>query len=203
LDQPLDQALIEFAIQALAGIVGVFVGVWLALVAENRKRLRDEHKRDAELAIQVERATQSMLGSVIKNMAEARRICGMVDRHGSCGLIHEGLECSVWDATQDQFIQLCGSVDKRLLFAQFFNAVRRLQAFCDFHRNLQLAVASASASATSDADLASVARDADRHLQDLGEELMFCGRVLIADYGEPVHRRLLGMKVATAPEPAI
>jgi len=198
----MEQTFLEFAVQALAGIVGVFVGVWLALVAENRRRIGDERKREAELAVHFERAMQSMLGSVIKNMAEARRICGLVDRRGACGVIHEGLECSVWDATQDQFIQLCGSVDKRVLFAQFFNGVRHLQAFCEFHRNLQLTMAGAHD--PDDPELATIGRDADAHLKDLTEELNFCGRLLIADYGQPVHRRLLGMKPSpTTPAPAI
>ena len=195
----MEHALLEFAVDALAGIVGVFVGVWLALIADNKRRIRDERKRDEELAVHFERAMQSMLGSVIKNMAEARRISGLVDRRRSCRVIHEGLECSVWDATQDQFIQLCCSVDKRVLFAQFFNGVRHLQAFCEFHRDLQLTIAGAADPA--DPELAKIGRDADAHLKDLTEELNFCGRLLIADYGEPGHRRLLGMKVAAA-EPA-
>ena len=135
------QAVVEFLVQALAGIVGVFVGVWLALLVDKRNRLQDQARHDEERSIQFERATQSLLGSVIKNMAEARRICGLVDRRGADRLIHEGLEASVWDATQDQFVQVCGSVDKRVLFAQFFNQVRHLQAFCDFHRDLQLTTA--------------------------------------------------------------
>lgn len=189
------QMVVEFLVQAFAGIVGVFVGVWLALVNEKRMRVRDQNERDQQVATQFDRAMQSMLGSVIKNMAEARRICGLVDRRGRA-LIHEGLETSVWDATQDQFIQLCDSVDKRVLFAQFFNDVRHLQGFCDFHRNLQLAIAEAGASL--DPQLADIGIEADLHLKDLAEELMLCGRLLIADYGQPVHRRLLGMKPASA-----
>lgn len=184
---------VEFVIQALAGIVGVFFGVWLALVVEKRKRVSDQAERDQQVAIQFDRAMQSMLGSVIKNMAEAKRIGGLVDRRGRV-LIHEGLETSVWDATQDQFIQLCDSVDKRVLFAQFFNDVRHLQAFCDFHRGLQLAIAAAGDSL--DPQLVDIGIEADLHLKDLAEELMLCGKLLIADYGQPVHRRLLGMKVA-------
>jgi len=87
----MEHALLEFAVDALAGIVGVFVGVWLALIADNKRRIRDERKRDEELAVHFERAMQSMLGSVIKNMAEARRISGLVDRRRSCRVIHEGL----------------------------------------------------------------------------------------------------------------
>ena len=186
------QAIIEFLVQALAGIVGVFVGVWLALRADKRKRELEEARRDEELAVHFERATRSLLGSVIKNMAEARRICGLVDRRGVDRVIHEGLEVSVWDATQDQFIQVCGSVDKRVLFAQFFNQVRHLQAFCDFHRNLQLTTAGAAGDPCGQLD--AIASDADVHLKDLAEEVILCGRLLIADHGEPIHRRLLGMK---------
>jgi len=185
------QAIIDFLVQALAGIVGVFVGVWLALIGEKRSRVRDQLERDQQVAVQFDRAMQSMLGSVIKNMAEARRICGLVDRRGRV-LIHEGLELSVWDATQDQFIQLCDSVDKRVLFAQFFNDVRHLQTFCDFHRGLQLGIAAAGEDL--DPHLAEIGLEADLHLKDLAQELILCGRLLVADYGQPVHRRLLGMK---------
>jgi hypothetical protein len=83
-----------------------------------------------------------------------------------------------------------------VLFAQFFNDVRHLQAFCDFHRNLRMAIASAGDAL--DPHLADVGTEADLHLKDLAEELMLCGRLLIADYGQPVHRRLLGMKPASA-----
>jgi len=38
----MEHALLEFAVDALAGIVGVFVGVWLALIADNKRRIRDE-----------------------------------------------------------------------------------------------------------------------------------------------------------------
>ena len=191
----MSDTVLDFLVQALSGIVGVFVGVWLALVNEKRSRARDQDERDAQVALQFDRAMQSMLGSVIKNMAEARRIRGLIDRHGRT-LIHEGLEVSVWDATQDQFIQLCDSVDKRVLFAQFFNDVRHLQAFCDFHRGLQLAIAAAGDDL--DPQLAAIGIEADLHLKDLAEELMLCGKLLIADYGQPVHRRLLGMKPAGA-----
>ena len=192
------QAVVEFLVQALAGIVGVFVGVWLALLADKRNRRQDQARRDEELAIQFDRATQSLLGSVIKNMAEARRISGLVDRCGGDHLIHEGLETSVWDATQDQFVQICGSVDKRVLFAQFFNQVRHLQSFCDFHRNLRLTTAGAAP----DSQLHAIGRDGDLQLKDLAEEVILCGRLLIADHGQPIHRRLLGMKPSPSGSPA-
>jgi hypothetical protein len=130
-------------------------------------------------------------------MAEARRICGLVDRRGSDHLIHEGLETSVWDATQDQFVQVCASVDKRVLFAQFFNQVRHLQSFCDFHRNLQLTTAAADP----DSHLHAIGREGDLQLKDLAEEVILCGKLLIADHGQPIHRKLLGMKPIPSANP--
>ncbi|MDB6163085.1 MAG: hypothetical protein JWL98_517 [Xanthomonadaceae bacterium] len=192
----LNQALIDFAIQTLSGMVAVFVGIWLALQVEKRKRVQDAREQAEQSTVQLDRAMQSMLGSVIKNMAEAKRILGVLDRKTFIGLIHEGLESAVWDATQAQFIELCGSVDKRVLFAQFFNQVRHLQSFCDFHRNLQLVLAGAADQ--TDAQMAIIRRDADTQLKELVEELSFCGRLLIGDYGMPVHRRLLGMKPAAS-----
>jgi len=43
------QAVVEFLVQTLAGIVGVFVGVWLALLADKRNRRQDQARRDEEL----------------------------------------------------------------------------------------------------------------------------------------------------------
>ena len=48
--------LVDFAVQTLAGIVGVFVGVWLALVTERRREARVEVERERERNEHFERA---------------------------------------------------------------------------------------------------------------------------------------------------
>jgi hypothetical protein len=188
--------LVDFVVQALAGIVGVFVGVWLALIADRKRQARDEAVREAERAQQSERARYTVLGSVAKNTAEAKRLHTRLDRAKPCELIHTELELAVWDAVQAQFMQACHSVDERVRFAQFFDGVRGLQRYFDFHRNLQLSIAVATD--PRDPELATVRQDADQRLRELADDLRLVGVLLVTDYGDPLHRKLLGLKPAGA-----
>ena len=69
--------------------------------------------------------------------------------------------------------------------------VRNLQAFFDFHRSLQLSIAGAFDD--HDPELAEILLSADQHLKDLVEDQRFIGVLLITDFGEPVHKKLMGI----------
>jgi len=189
-----NSALVDFVVQTLAGIVGVFVGVWLALVSDRKRQSREESLRELERAQQSDRARHTVLGSVVKNTAEARRLRARLGRRKPCELIHADLELAVWDAVQAQFMQACHSVDERVCFAQFFDGVRGLQRYFEFHRELQLSIAVAVDA--HDPELAAVQLGADQRLRELADDLRLSGTLLITDYGEPVHRKLLGLKPA-------
>jgi len=189
------QVLLDFGVQTLAGIVGVFVGVWLALLSDRRREAHEETLREQERARQGERARHTVLGSVAKNAAEAKRLHARVDRRKRMELIHTELELAVWDAVQAQFMQACNSVDERVRFAQFFDSVRRLQGYFEFHRSLQLSIAGAVDA--NDPELEALRRGADQHLRELADDLRLNGVLLITDYGEAVHHKLLGFKPAT------
>ena len=185
--------LIEFWVQTVAGIVGVFVGVWLALITDRRRQTREETQRELEHQQQYARARHTVLGSVIKNANEASRLRMRVDKRKPSELIHTRLEVSVWEAVQTQFMHACHDIDERVRFAQFFDGVRNLQAFFDFHRSLQLSIAGAFDD--QDPELAEILLGADQHLRDLVEDQRFNGVLLITDFGEPVHKKLMGIKV--------
>jgi hypothetical protein len=187
--------LVEFVVQTVAGIVGVFVGVWLALIADRHRESRVELQREQERARQFERARHTVLGSVVKNTSEASRLRSRVDQRQPSEMIHTNLEVAVWNAVQSQFMEACHDVDERVRFAQFFDGVRGLQAFFEFHRDLQLSIAGAADN--DDRELAIILRDADQRLRDLSDEQRLNGVLLITDFGEPVHKRLLGLKTAT------
>jgi len=191
----------DFVVQTLAGIVGVFVGVWLALVVERRRDGRVQEQREQERAQQFDRARHTVLGSVVKNTGEAGRLRKRIDQRKPSELIHTNLEVAVWDAVRGQFMEACHDMDERVRFAQFFDGVRSLQAFFDFHRDLQLSIAGAADD--NDPELATILRDADERLKDLSDEQRLNGVLLITDFGEPVHKRLLGLEAsrAEAPEP--
>ena len=189
--------LTSFAVQTLSGVVAVFVGVWLALVVERRRRAEDAQTSDAASMGEFDRALDTILGSVVKNTAEAMRILRLLDDRQSQQkaprLIHSGLESSVWYATQDKFIALCGNIDERIIFAQFFDEVRRVQAFVDFRSHLHVKTTTGKLD-RADPELQALVDDIDRHLVDLAENLRFCGVLLVTDHGKPVHRRLMGIQ---------
>jgi hypothetical protein len=186
--------LLDFLVQTLSGIVGVFVGVWLALITDRKRQQREEAARELERTQHGRRARHTVLGSVAKNTAEAKRLRSRLDRRKPIELIHTELELAVWDAVQAQFMQSCYSVDERVRFAQFFDGVRGLQRYFEFHRQLQLSIAVAIDA--QDPELAAVQLDADQRLRELSDDLRFNGVLLITDYGDPLHRKLVGLKPA-------
>jgi hypothetical protein len=190
-----DALLLSFGVQTLSGIVAVFVGIWLALVVERRRHAEDLEERDADQMREYERATETILGSVVKNTAEAKRILRLLESPATAAdrLIHCGLETAVWHASQDQFIAHCRNVDQRVIFAQFFDNVRRLQAFIGFRGNLVVSATTARLDA-GDAPLQALVADVDRQLATLAEDLRFCGVILVTDHGKPVHKRLMGIR---------
>ena len=187
--------LVEFTVNTVAGIVGVFVGVWLALITDRRREAREERQREDERERQFVRARHTVLGSVVKNTSEASRLRSRIDDRKPSEIIHTDLEVAVWGAVQAQFMEACHDIDERVRFAQFFDGVRGLQAYFEFHRDLQLSIAGAVDE--DDPELAIILRDADQRLRDLSDEQRLNGVLLITDFGEPVHKRLLGLKAAT------
>lgn len=184
--------LIDFWVETLAGVIGVFLGVWLALIADRRRQSRRAVERERERAAQFVRSRQTVLGSVVKNTGEATRLRARVDHRQPMELIHTELEVSVWDAVRTQFMEACHDVDERVRFAQFFDGVRNLQKFFDFHRDLQLSIAGAVDDAAP--ELSAILHDADQRLRELSDNQRLIGVLLITDFGEPIHKRLLGLK---------
>jgi len=187
--------LVEFSVNTIAGIIGVFVGVWLALITDRRREARVEAQREREHAEQFARARHTVLGSVVKNTSEASRLRSRIDDRKPIEIIHTDLEVAVWGSVQTQFMEACHDIDERVRFAQFFDGVRNLQAFFEFHRDLQLSIAGAMDD--DDPELAMILRDADQRLRDLSDEQRLFGLLLITDFGEPVHKKLLGLKSST------
>lgn len=187
----------SFVVQTLSGIVAVFVGIWLALVVERRRKAEDTAERDAELMAEFDRAVDTILGSVVKNTAEAKRILRLLANPKCPRLIQAGLDTSVWYASHAQFTALCRNVDQRVMFAQFFDAVRRLQAFVDFRCQLEVSTTTARLPAD-DPELEALEEAVDRQLAALAEDLRFSGVLLVTDHGKPVHRRLMGIRAEAA-----
>jgi hypothetical protein len=188
----------EFVVQTLSGIVSVFVGIWLALIFERRRKTEDTREREAMQQADYERAIDSILGSVVKNTAEAMRVLRCLNSTNTPRLLHADLETAVWYASHGHFTALCRSVDQRVLMSQFFDDVRRMSAFVDFRTNLQAQLATNRRN-IGDEDVLKLAEEVDAHLAALAEDLRFTGVMVITDHGKPVHKRLMGIPSEPTP----
>jgi hypothetical protein len=183
----------SFAIQTLSGVVAVFVGIWLALIVDRRRKAEDTREHEAMQMAEYERVVDSILGSVVKNTAEAKRVLRELASPRCPRLLHADLETAVWYASQGHFTSLCRNVDQRVIFSQFFDDVRRLSAFVDFRTNLRAQLATQHRSVAEE-EIAALVGDVDQHLAALAEDLRFCGVLLVTDHGKPVHKRLMGIQ---------
>ena len=187
----------EFVVQILSGIVAVFVGIWLALIVERRRREQDSAEKLAEQKTEFDRVFDSILSSVIKNTAEAKRLLRLLGTPRCPELLHADLETAVWYASHAQFTHLCQNVDERVIFSQFFDDVRRLQAFVDFRTDFHCDLMTQRRDLADD-DVHQLVSDVDKHLAALAEDLRFCGVLLVTDHGKPVHKRLMGIQQVDA-----
>ena len=187
----------SFLVQTLSGVVAVFVGIWLALVVERRRRAEDSAERDAEMMRDFDRAIDTILGSVVKNTAEAKRILRLLGGTHCPRLLHADLETSVWYASHGHFTALCRNVDQRVILSQFFDDVRRLAAFLDFRTTL-LAQRMTVGRRADDAEVDSLAEEVDKRVAAMAEDLRFTGVMVITDHGKPVHKRLMGIPTEVA-----
>lgn len=189
---------LDFVEQTTAGVFGAFAGVFLALLADRYKQRREAARREQEQLQEYGRGRLAVLGSVVKNTAEARRISRVLDGPKGDPLLHSGLEVAVWEATRDQFIRLCASAEERGLFAQFFDAVRRLQRFLEYRRGLHTSLLTMPGGGSA-ARLDELLNGIDRELHSLADDVRLSGTFLVTDFGLPVHKRMLGVAGEAAP----
>lgn len=182
----------DFLVELSASLIGAFVGVFLALVAERRTHRSREDLTRAQQLDELARTRHAIVGSVVKNTAEARRLQRALA--GEAQWIETALELSVWEAARDQLVRLAPGVDDRVLFARFFDRVRHLQDAVAFHRSLRVS-RTTSGGRAADEETAALLREARSHLETIAEEVRVTGTVLVADFGEPVHKRMLGIPV--------
>ena len=187
----------DFVVQILSGIIAVFVGIWLALIFERRRREQDSAEKLAEQKTEFDRVFDSILSSVIKNTAESKRLLRLLGSPRCPRLLHADLETAVWYASHAQFTHLCQNVDERVIFSQFFDDVRRLQAFVDFRTDFHCDLMTQRRD-LAEPDVQQLASDVDKHLAALAEDLRFCGVLLVTDHGKPVHKRLMGIQQVDA-----
>ena len=188
----------SFLIQTVSGVVAVFIGIWLALIVERRKRAEDAAEREAVQMVEFDRALDTILGSVVKNTAEARRVLRLINGPRCPRVLHADFETAAWYASHGHFVSLCRNVDQRVIFSQFFDDVRRISAFVEFRRDLHVSMTTQHLHKSDQEEIAALSEAVDKRLAELAEDLRFCGVLLITDHGKPVHKRLMGIQTPEA-----
>ena len=189
----------NFAVETIAGLIGVFAGMILALWTERRRETRRETEDKAAQAKVHQQLRSLLLSSVVKSTSEAKRVSTLLSGNDDPYLFQVSFELSDWEATQDQFVRIA-PLDERLLLTRFFGQVGRLRRLIEFHRQTraQLELRNTRADQGDQALL----HDTVARLKVVADELRIDGLVVVTDLGEPIHKRLLGMKEAVAPAPA-
>jgi hypothetical protein len=187
---------IDFFIQLTAGLVGVFTGVILALWRERRRKARQDADEQAQRAQELAETRRLIMTSVVKNTSEAKRLRALLGNDDDPYLFQASFELAVWEALQSYFMKLA-SLDERVLLTRFFDQVRRLQRLIEFHRRIRADIeVRATSLDTGDRKLLS---DITDRLRTVAEDVRLEGIVLVSDYGEALHHRLLGLKKPAPP----
>jgi len=187
-----------FATETLAGLIGVFAGVILALWTERRREERREAVDRAGQEETLAQARKLLLSSVVKNTSEAKRLSKALGSEDDPYLFQVSFDLADWEATQAQFVRAAG-LDERVLLTRFFGQVRRLRRLVSFHRQVRSQLELREGPL--DQGDRNLLTDTVNRLQLVADELRIDGLVVVTDFGDSMHKRLLGMSQGTAPEP--
>lgn len=182
--------LANLMVDIIGGLVGVFVGAILALWTDRRARARQAAQAEAELQDDLAQSRKLVVSSVVKNTSEAKRLGAILASGEDPYLFQVSFELAVWEATQAQFVRIA-SLDERVLLTRFFDQVKRLLRLIEFHRGIRAQVELRQA-ALDAGDLA-LLDDVIKRLKAVADEIRLDGLVLVSDFGDPMHKRLIGV----------
>lgn len=182
----------DFLVPIAVNIIGVFVGVVLALWTNRRTQQFADAKEAKRLSAEFADLREVVLSSVVKGTIEATRVKSALASRTDPYLLEVYFELAVWEAAQSQFVAHA-PLDDRILLSRFFDQVRRLAMLLDFYRKTR-----ASKSLESGADpvsandkLATV--NIATHLVELAEDVRLDGIVIVTDHGDEMQKRCLGL----------
>jgi hypothetical protein len=185
----------NFLVELTAGLVGVFAGAILALWADRQARARRAADAEAELQEHLAQSRKLVISSVVKNTSEAKRLRAALASNDDPYLFQVGFELAVWEATQAQFVQIA-SLDERVLLTRFFDQVRRLTKLIDFHRQVRAELEIRQIGL--DTGDRALLDDLLSRLRSVADEIRIDGLIVVSDLGDPMHKRLLGMREPAA-----
>jgi len=187
---------ISFATETIAGLIGVFAGVFLALWTERRREGRQEAEARAGREEVLAQSRKLLLSSVVKSTSEAKRLSNLLEGAKDPYLFGVSFDVSDWEATQAQFVRTA-PLDERVLLTRYFGQVRRLSRLIDFHRQVRAQLELREGPL--DAGDRALLEDTVNRLKLVSDEVRLDGLVVVTDLGDPMHKRLLGIAPSEVP----
>lgn len=182
----------DFLVPIAVNIIGVFVGVLLALWTNRRSQRYADAREARRLSTEFADLREVILSSVVKDTLEAMRVKSSLASKADPYLLEIYFELAVWEAAQSQFVSHA-PLDDRILLSRFFDQVRRLGRLLDFYRKTRANRSferGVEAGGTSD----NISMDnIAAHLVELAEDVRLDGIVIVTDHGDEMQKRFLGL----------
>ena len=178
----------DFVVPLAVNMVGVFVGVILALWTDRRRQELADAREQKRLAAAFADLREVVLSSVVKDTIEAARIRASLASGSDPFLLEIYLELAVWEAAQSQFVRHA-PLDDRILLSRFFDQVRRLARLLDFYRE---SLADHGLYPADEAERRAY-ENIVMHLAEVAEDVRLDGIVIVTDHGDETQKRFLGL----------
>jgi hypothetical protein len=177
----------DFLVPIAVNVVGVFVGVLLALWTNRRTQRFADAREARRLSAEFADLREVVLSSVVKDTIEAMRVKSSLASSADPYMLGIYLELAVWEAAQSQFVRHA-PLDDRILLSRFFDQVRRLGRLLDFYRKTR-----ANQSLERGAEPGGTSDKIATHLTELAEDVRLDGIVIVTDHGDEMQKRILGL----------
>ena len=181
----------DFIVPIVVNIIGVFVGVVLALWTSRRAEQAADAKEAKRLAAEFADLREVVLSSVVKGTIEATRVKAALESSTDPLVLEIYFELALWEAVQPQFVAHA-PLDDRILLSRFFDQVKRLTRLLDFYRKsvASQGVGRGAGSLTNDEHATG---NIATHIAELAEDVRYDGIIIITDHGNDVQKRCLGL----------
>ncbi len=179
----------DFTTKALSALVGVFAAVVLALWKERKTREVEAARERTRLEMEHADVRRTLLSSVVKNATMTKRLKRSVGATSDPYLLQIAFELAVWEAVQAHYVNIA-PLDERILFARFFDQVRRASQLIEFYRHVRAEVDVGGRDV--DPGPRTLLASMEERLRTVADDTALDATVLINDHGEAVHRRILG-----------
>lgn len=177
----------DFLVPIAVNVIGVFVGVVLALWINRRSQQIADARETKRLSEEFANLREVVLSSVIKDTFEAMRVKPTLASNTDPFLLGIFLELAVWQAAQSQFVRFA-PLEDRILFSRFFDQVRRLARLLDFYRKIRSNQRPELGTTANDS-----VNDVAKYLAEVAEDVRLEGVIVVSDHGDQTQKRLLGL----------